>query len=52
VLPVIAVMPSGSQIVAGSTLMDGDYSDWYGLPAGTPGVAGLAPAWESYTSTS
>jgi S-formylglutathione hydrolase FrmB len=47
-LPVIAVMPSGSQIVAGGTLMDGDYSDWYGLPAGAPGVASVAPAWESY----
>jgi diacylglycerol O-acyltransferase/trehalose O-mycolyltransferase len=47
-LPVIAVMPSGSQIVADGTLMDGDYSDWFGLPAGAPGVAGVAPAWESY----
>ena len=44
-LPVIAVMPSGSQIAAGNSLMDGDYSDWFGLPAGLPGVA---PAWESY----
>jgi diacylglycerol O-acyltransferase / trehalose O-mycolyltransferase len=44
-LPVIAVMPSGSQIVAGGTLMDGDYSDWFGLPTGS---AGVAPAWESY----
>ena len=39
-LPVIAVMPSGSQ--AG---MDGDYTDWYEL---APGFSGPAPAWESF----
>lgn len=38
-------MPSGSQVVAGGTWMDGDYSDWFGLPAGAPDPA---PAWESY----
>jgi S-formylglutathione hydrolase FrmB len=55
-LPVIAVMPSGSQIVAGDTLMDGDHSDCFGLPTGSAGVAPawrprgarVAPAWESY----
>lgn len=39
-MPVIAVMPNGSQ-----DGVDGNYTDWFGLP---PGAAGQAPAWESF----
>jgi diacylglycerol O-acyltransferase/trehalose O-mycolyltransferase len=44
-LPVIAVMPDGSATDASGQKVNGGYTDWFGLPAGSPGVA---PAWESF----
>jgi S-formylglutathione hydrolase FrmB len=44
-LPVIVVMPAGSDRDAIGNNRNGSYTDWFGLEAGTPGPV---PAWESY----
>lgn len=47
-LPVIVVMPQGSDVDAAGRNRNGSYTDWFGLQAGTPGPV---PAWESYHVT-
>jgi diacylglycerol O-acyltransferase/trehalose O-mycolyltransferase len=44
-MPVIAVMPDGSATSASGQRVNGGYSDWFGVEAGSTGTA---PAWESY----
>jgi S-formylglutathione hydrolase FrmB len=43
--PVIAVMPDGSATSASGQRVNGGYSDWFGVDAGSREAA---PAWESY----
>jgi diacylglycerol O-acyltransferase/trehalose O-mycolyltransferase len=44
-MSVIAVMPDGSATGAGGQRVNGGYSDWFGVDAGS---ADAPPAWESY----
>lgn len=44
-LPVIVVMPAGSDRGADGKNRNGSYTDWFGLEAGAPGPV---PAWESH----
>ncbi|MFI7708819.1 alpha/beta hydrolase [Nonomuraea sp. NPDC049480] len=44
-LPIIVVMPDGSDQGPDGKNRNGGYADWFGLPQGT---SGPVPAWESY----